>query len=326
MQASISKANTANRCLRKYAYRYIQKIQNNAPNARPQLGVIGHQALEFHFSDRDWTYPITKYESDLRELLDEERAVYAHIPGDLYRMVRGYLNHWKKIDEDVKTLATELTFVVRTPEGNDYEGIIDRIYEDSSGVWIEDHKFVKAVPEEAVRYLDAQTNMYFYAATKLGYNPVGVVFDYVRTKPPTQPKILKNGTVSRAACDTDLETYISVLKSAGQNPSDYMDIIAGLSKNAYYKRFKVPRPMTLADNVMKDFDDTCKVLTLLADSIDGFAPYPRCVTRDCTWDCEFCNLCFAELTGSNVEAIRQYEYKPVEKRESLTNDGNKNND
>lgn len=314
MRASISKVNTATDCLRKYKYKYVDEIEKILKSSKPQLGVIGHQSLEHYFRGGDWTAPIAKYESQLRGLMEEEQALYAHIPTELYRMIRGYLQHWRKRDTGVEVLAVEQKFEIDTPGGNILEGIIDLIYKDAEGVWVEDHKFVKQIPNEAVRFNDFQTNIYYTAAEQKGYNPTGVVFDYIRTKPPTVPKVLKAGGVSKAACDTDVATYLGVIKSAGLDPKDYMDKLEELKLNVFYKRSRVPRPAKLAENVVKDFDDTCFLLEFLK-SIGPEAVYPRSISTDCGWKCEFKDLCFAELAGQDVSYLLASDYQPKTKRE-----------
>lgn len=322
MKASISKINCANDCLRKYKYKYIDEIEKILKSVKPQLGVIGHQSLEHYFKGGDWTTPIAAYEVELRKLMEEEQALYAHIPTELYRMIRGYLQYWKKRDSGIEVLAVEKQFSIKTPGGNEYEGIIDLIFKDAEGVWVCDHKFVKAIPNEAVRYLDAQTNLYFTAAEQLGYEPTGVVFDYVRTKPPTTPKVNKDGKISKAACDTDVATYLGVIRSAGLDPNDYMDKLEELKLNVFYKRSRVPRPAKLAENVMKDFDDTCRLLNIL-DSVRTKALsslYPRSMGMDCSWKCEYKDLCFAELAGQNVSYLLASDYQPKSKREECAVD------
>jgi hypothetical protein len=317
VKASVSKVNCALRCLQKYKYRYIENIEKIYKDARPQLGVIGHKSLEYYLSGKDWTAPIAEFEAELRKMMAEERSVYAHIPGELYRMIRGYINHWKKVDSGIKTIAVELPFEVKTPKGNTYEGVIDWVYEDAEGVWICDHKFMKQIPNEAVRYLDAQTNLYFYAARGLGFNPIGVVFDYIRTKPPTQPKILKNGTVSKADIDTDVETYLSAIRSAGLSPKDYMDVLEKLKHNVFYKRTKVPKPERITKNILDDFDNTCNLIQLC----EANKLFPRSMNLNCSWDCEYSELCFTEYSGVDSTFIREANYKQIEKKEGVADYG-----
>lgn len=315
MKASISKINCANDCLRKYKYKYVDELEKILKSSKPQLGVIGHQSLEHYFKGGDWTAPIAKYEGELRLLMEEEQALYAHIPSELYRMVRGYLQHWRKHDTGVEVLAVEKSFSMKTPGGNTYEGIIDLIYKDSEGTWVEDHKFVKAIPNEAVRYLDAQTNLYFTAAQDMGYDPTGVVFDYVRTKPPSVPKVLKSGLVSTAACDTDVATYLGVVKSAGLDPKDYMAKLEELQLNVFYKRSRVPRPGKLAQNIMEDFDSTCSLLEGVEVRVREGGNVPRSMGMDCSWKCEFKDLCFAELAGQDTSYMLSADFQPKTKRE-----------
>lgn len=304
MKASVSKVYTANRCLRKYKYSYVDNLVPQRKDARPTLGVLGHKALENYYLGKDWTSPIKEYEALLATMMDEERELYAHIPGDLYRIMKGYILRNKDSDKNFKVLATEQKFEVPTPDGNIYNGIMDLVLEDKTGVWIQDNKFVKVIPDDSVRFYDMQTSLYYYAASKLGLKPVGIMFNYLRTKAPSQPKLLKNGTISRAACDTDAVTYYTAVKNAGLNPSDYSELIEALKKNQFYKKFKLPVPEEVTAELIKDLDSTCAMLT----HAEANSVFPRAMNRNCSWDCDYCKLCFAELAHQNVEYILASDY------------------
>lgn len=323
MKVSVSKLNAFNRCHKMYAYRYNDKIEKNKPNIKLVRGVILHECLENLYLGLDWTLPITKYSTELSKEPKEIQDEFLPMISDLYRIMKGYILNFRDIDTGLKILAVEKPFEVEIGQTLDgtpivYEGIIDLIYEDSEGVWICDHKTVTTIPDDSIRYLDAQTNLYFHAAKSLGYDPQGVVFNYLRTKAPSIPKTLKNGTISKAACDTDVMTFLATLKSAGQDLKDYDDIIKSLESNMFYKRIRVPRPDKLVASMVKEFVDGCSMI----EKSSLFGLFPRTINKNCSWDCEYCDLCFAEISGVNVDYTKSAYYRPRESRNGDELDGN----
>lgn len=316
MKASVSKILTFQRCPRKAYYKYHLKLRRKLKNPRPLLGVIGHKCFENHNTGKSWAEPIDKALAEFATMPPEIAAEYSHIPLNLMKILKGYFNLYRT---DSVCIAAELDFEVETPAGNILNGIMDRVGKDDNGdIWVRDYKFVKTVPGDTVRFYDMQTLMYFYAAEKLGYKPVGVEFDYIRSSPPRQPDILKNGTVSKAAIDSDPATYMRAVMAAGKDPNDYAEMMDKLKGNLFYQRFRVPKPTTTVDNMVRDFDSSCAYLTAALNRPQTMA---RRMCRDCSWDCEFIDLCTGDLTGADTTDMIANDFEPDIREEELT-DGN----
>ena len=52
---------------------------------------------------------------------------------------------------------------------------MDLVIEDDVGVYVLDHKFVSTIPQDSVRFMDAQTALYQYAGEQLGMNLWGYI-------------------------------------------------------------------------------------------------------------------------------------------------------
>lgn len=320
MSYSISQVSSYNRCKRRWHYRYVQGLKRKSRDVKLEKGILVHECLEKLYLKEPWQDVIQNYEKKISHLLEEEQYEYRKIMLEAHRIMSGYINFYRYEDDIAEVLAVELPFDIETPDGNQYEGRIDLIYRDHQGfVWVCDHKTTKTVPTDTFRYFDSQTNLYFYVAQKLGYNPMGVVFNYLRTKAPTQPKILKNGTVSKADIDTDFQTYMNTVRVAGLNPEDYADMEAKLSGNVFFKRVRVPRPNKLVENILIEFDASVR-------NIKQGVEVTRSMNMNCTWDCEFCELCFAELSGTNAEYILDANYDKEERRNDSTETESTEND
>ena len=314
MKASVSKILTFQRCPRKAYYKYHMGLRRKLKNPRPALGVIGHKCLEQYNKGKPWADPLDKAIQEYAAMPAEIAQEYTQIPVTLMQVLKGYFNLYR---EDSKCEKAELYFEVETPKGNTLNGIIDRVCNDNGDIWVRDYKFVKSIPADTVRFYDMQTLMYYYAARQLGYDPVGVEFDYLRSVPPRQPDILKNGNVSKAAIDTDAATYMRTVQMAGKDPHDYEDMMDKLRKNKFYQRFRVPKPDIAVTNMLKDFDSSCAYLTIALKHPETMA---RRMCRDCSWDCEFIDLCTAELVGTDITEMVDNDFEPDVREE--TPDGN----
>lgn len=105
-----------------------------------------------------------------------------------------------------------------------FQGTPDWVAEDSSGVWVIDHKFRKTFMPEMSEFLNLQ--MAFYQGLLDNAHNITTIGSrqlQIKPKLPLQPEILKNGKVSKKDTMTDWDTYAAFVKSCGQNPSDYID-------------------------------------------------------------------------------------------------------
>jgi RecB family exonuclease len=130
--------------------------------------------------------------AEFYELFEEEREELGDLPNECGRLVRNYLHHWRHEDKLYKTIDTELDEVLELPNGLKIRIIIDKIVEDrSGGIWVVDYKTGKNFLDPDWLILDPQLARYHWSADKLGYTPLrGVIYDEIRTHPPTLPKLL----------------------------------------------------------------------------------------------------------------------------------------
>lgn len=329
---SASKLALWRRCRKKAYYHDMLNLQRIARSIAPSKGTLLHACLENYYTGKDWAEPIKNLTIDMTKVFDEEREEWAKLQEEAYRIMRGYIVAYRDIDAGAVTLGTELQFAIPVGNGHAYMGTIDRLYYDVNNiVWVQDHKCVKAIPQEKELYLDAQTLMYFDACRtnpklqeliggrKLG----GVVFNHIRTKAPREPQILKNGTVSKAACDTDLATYFSTVKKAGLDPNDYADMVGKLKGNVFFKRTKIPIQEATLEILKNEANTTLQEIQIYnkkyeehGDLAEHFFPRNMMKNR-CAWDCEYYPICVGALAGMSVEAIIHEEY---EKRPSRYDD------
>lgn len=328
-RGSASKVYRWRRCKHRVWYSDMLEIERKIESIAPSKGILIHNALATHYSGGDWTKPIKELKPDLENVFDEERQDWINLASDTYKILRGYFNAYRGIDKDIKTLATEVEFEIPIGENHTYSGYIDWIFEDSRGVWVADHKTASTLPKDLDLYNDLQTFMYYEAVRtdeKLkeiikGKELQGIVFNHIKSSPPKEPKILKSGEVSRAKCNTDVATYFDVVKKQGLNPEDYKEMIDKLKDNVFYRRTKVPiSEITLSiikDEIEATLDDVDRYTAFYEKyGEQGKRKFTRTMMKQrCNWDCQYRDLCYAELSGMNIDGMIDADYRPKQRRE-----------
>lgn len=306
------------RCQQAYYYREVEKLEPKRKSLPLEKGSLMHLLAETFFNRGDWRAVLDKYRGGFEQLMDEEKDYYGDLPTEVQRLFEGYIKKWYSKGIPEKILAVELNFAdtpVEVAPGVSLKGTIDRIVKITEGplkgkIALGEMKNLKRIPSEEERFYDVQTCLYTPAARKLGFKIDLVMWDYIRTKPPTVPEVLKKGGITRRQnLDTDYETYYQVIVENGCNPRDYAVELERVKGNVYYDRRFIPVSDKLIQMVVRDFAITAK-------HIDKLKMYPtRNLNKLHCKSCGYISLCRAELMGLDADFIRKTEYQPaVEKR------------
>ena len=70
----------------------------------------------------------------------------------------------------------------------------------------------------------------------------GVLYNVLRKKRPSIPKLKKDGTTSKAKCDTTYDVFLSTLLERGEDPDDFRDILESLRHREFFRRELYPMP------------------------------------------------------------------------------------
>lgn len=307
------------RCPKSYDYKYRQKLQRKKPAPPLIRGTIIHAMLNARSITGGVLTPrkvLATYEEKYGTLFKEEQEVYGeNFLDNIRRVYEGYLRQYGS-DEDITWEASEEFISTDLGHGILYQGHLDKrlVTKKDNRRWIMDHKTHKTIPTEEQRFNDYQILMYIWTWNKEHPKEKidGVIWDYIRTKPPTIPDQLKAGGLSQAKnIDTDYYTYVKELSRLKVDPRPYEIYLAELRKrsaNKFYQRVFLPSPpKAMVEQVVKDFTQTSMIM-------HGIDVYPRNPTRDCSW-CEYYRLCNAELRGLDSDFVRKSEYEVKEVNE-----------
>lgn len=303
------------RCQKQYELRYRRGMQRKRPAAPLIRGTILHEMLHARATPKLKAGAVlAKYEQKFGELFREERDEYGtDFLGDLKRVYDGYLREYGS-DDNIRYEASEEIVSIDIGQGLIYQGHLDKrlITLDDDRRWIMDHKTHKHIPDESNRLNDYQILMYLHA-WNLG-NPKkkadGIIWDYIRTKPPAIPEALKAGGLTlRANIDTDVTTYLREITRLRLDPKDYKQHLAEIEKRQrgrFYQRIKLPAPSkSMTRIIVDDFVETSKQMR-------DTKHCTRNLTRDCSW-CEFNRYCIADVKGLDSEFIMNSEYEPSDR-------------
>lgn len=320
---SNSKARTWARCPKQYEFNYVRGLQTMEEAIPLKRGSWLHELLDAIYSGRDWKEVHKRLTGEFNKLFDQEKERLGDMPGDCYRLIENYQRMYAKRDAKWEVLATEVQDTILLPNGDEFTYIIDLIYRDSMGVWILDHKTVSSFMEETYLVMDTQLARYHYVASrpqfadKVGYDVSelrGIVYNEIRTKAPTVPKLLQSGKLSTAKnIDTDYFTYLKAIKEHGLDPKDYRDFLTmlrGREESRFYRRTPMPKDKTLTKNLMRDLLIASKEMKAATES----GHFRRNPTKDCKWDCAYKNACFIELHGGDATAELKQRFTTREER------------
>lgn len=313
---SQSKIKTWRRCRRAYHYKYIEKLEPRR-KARPLVfGSIVHEMIEANAGSIDWMTVGEKYRKEVKKLFSAERDDYLQIIEDAEMLMEEYFEYYK--NDKMKFVAikgkmAEHEFEVQIAKGVNLKGKIDAVMQSKDKrIWLTEHKSHKEIPGEDVRFRDLQTIMYDRVLPELGIKKVdGVLWDYIRSKAPPVPELLKDGSLSKRKIDTFAAVYEATVLRHKLKVKDYQDIIDSLEGNEknFFKRVYMPINRAMSKELVDEFVQTAREVEEKAGK-----DKTRNLTRDCSW-CSYELLCKTELTGGDAESVRKREYKVEEPKD-----------
>ncbi len=246
------------------------------------------------------------YADKYNDLFVEEQEYYGDIINDVHDIMTEYFK-WYEDDniEDAKLI--EATLMVPVGQGVVFKCRLDRVVKIKKRWYLVEHKTFKRLPDENHRWRDIQTAIYMKALENYGEPVNGILWDYIGSKSPTIPQILKDGSVS----SRKIVTLPTTLRRFAKNmkvkiPGTLLDG-ALESCERYFHRFKYPSNPRVNKIVLEDFLAT-------VDSIKMLAPSSRVMHSG--KHCDYCSyepLCRARLGGLDEEDIIKAKYQ--ERRE-----------
>jgi hypothetical protein len=207
--------------------------------------------------------------------------------------------------------------------GGRFDGIVKHVPSDTYWIW--ETKTSRSI-QELVRSLtnDEQCGVYAYAASQmLGVPITGILYNILRKKVPTEPKLLSGGTLSKAAnVDCTAFFYIKCIHDIYPDwepdtiQGFYGDILEVLTEKetTFFQRFPVYRTKYEISRLMENIYYTSKEMLVAKDKPTMQYPAP-------SWlNCQFCHFrspCVTMNAGGDFEVLLREEYQNRESTHSI---------
>ena len=316
---SNSQIKTFRRCRKAWAYKYIEKLEPKEKKRAPYLGNWIHRCLETYYKEGDWKIGHNEYLKQWDSLFEEEREELSKkngpLPDAVKRILFSYLWYWKHDGWKVLDVEYEFDLVVGSFS---YKGVkvvvhvtgyVDLVVEDEQDDtrWVIDHKTTGNIPEQnAFHAMDPQLLIYPVAVAKKHGSITGVQYNYIRSRPASQPQITKAGKISRRKIVTDYPTVVRFLKKEGFNPKDFSDFLRPLKKSSpLMKRYRLPREPVVTKKILEDVIRTSRDIYAEREQTE----HVRTITASCKMLCEFHDICRGELNGYDMTHLKKAHFQ-----------------
>jgi len=331
---SYSMTQTFSRCPRSFWYKYVCNLQRIRRDKAMYQGSLMHGGLqEFFIWYRDTGDSVKallaaasffqeQYSAVAEDpnLFNDEKDEWDGIIGDSEQIVMDYLGG-DNIPEDWTVLHVEEEFVVLLESGDTVTFTPDLVIETRDGeVFVVDHKSTSdSVPEELPQS-DLQVLMYSAGMREMYPNFAGFIFNYLRKKLPTVPRL--NTTKPKAQghysvnnlnkIDTTYKMLRDFLMAEAphlMNDDDHRRRLAELyGKNAFYWQGRVLVNSTAMDIALEEVRMKLNQMKHAAET----GEYPRNLVNSGYSTCERCEfqvLCHNDLLGRNTELVINEYYE-----------------
>jgi len=329
---SYSDINTYQRCPMWYNYRVIQGLQSKVRSINLFKGINAHDfAKEFFLALRDglsrkdaWEAVIAfGHEQLLGEpVFDDELADATEMAQEMLELVGRYV---EQFDEEWEILHVEEEFIIMLDDGNVISFTPDLVVRDRNGfVWIIDHKTTSRMPSGELPFGDMQSLLYFAGVKALYPETKGFIFNRMRKKIPSIPRLAKTGK-KRVAYLKTIDTTYEILRDFLQETApdlisdpDHAQRLAEL-RDASERFFWTDTVLVNEATVDNILADVSMVLRNMQDASDLAltsiaSPYPRNLQEDGGYKscrkCPFAPLCRAEMLGWDSTQLRTDQYEP----------------
>lgn len=307
-RVSHSKLGTWRRCRQQYHFKYVDKLKRKRKSRPLQFGTMIHEMIECWINGDDPFALLDDMAKKQGKLFKAELEAYGDIVEDVRSIMTEYFDY-----HDEKSLmylrrngrGAEHKFEIELRDGVKLIGKIDALAKAKRLRWLVEHKSFTRMPNEDHRWRNIQSAIYVRVVDILGWPSVdGTCWDYIRSKAPSTPELLKSGKMSQRGIDTLPHRVLSTLEARGLDPAEFATLLKSAESNRsnYFIRIFNPVKSRVVDLLWQDMLETVDEMVLLHGKSKS-----RTIDRHCEW-CDYEPLCRGVLQGLDVDWIKQKEY------------------
>lgn len=317
IKVSQSKVRLFRSCKQAYHFKYIENLKKRRIRRPFQFGKLIHSMIE---ADANGDNPFKLLEQvsfDNRQMFAAEKEMYGEIIQDAKDIMKGYFDYWPEDSlfyKSRKGKFAEHEFEIEIAKGIVAKGIIDAVVKTPNKlVWLCEHKTFSRLPSEDHRWRSLQSAVYLRVIEKLGWwsNVAGVCWNYISSKPLSEPLMKKDGELSTKNCNTMPHILDRVFKRHGLDKGPYKNLIEAARQNqkSYYRRIFSPIKPPVVEKLYQGFVDTAQKIAQYHET--------QIIEKNMGLHCDFCDyepLCRAELLDSDVDFIKEKDYYVEEQK------------
>jgi hypothetical protein len=264
---------------------------------------------------------------------DEQAYVDARALG--IAMLEGYVKEYKDQEDWLSMVAVEQPFEIEMVRGDGsvflYNGTFDGVYRDlrTGHLWLLEHKTAKTI-SDAHLPLDDQAGSYLMVATEilrdkgvLGSSEEikGILYNFLRKQLPDERPI--DPVTGLATNKPKKEHFLEAFKRAGlaANPKMALSVmqdvatqhgltvlgeVSATQQKPNFERFPIWREpksrLVMADRIVAEE-------AAMGMYRSGALPLYKTPTRDCSWDCDFFEMCDLHEQGGDWEEMKTISFR-----------------
>jgi hypothetical protein len=278
MHLSNNSSSVARSCWKKYYWRYIAALTPIRQSSSVTLGKVIHEAFDRHYKNIP-RIDIIKY---ITSTFDDE--INAVSPDEQEKIVTnkytalGMFSNCPQLKTQYEKVISEMEFSVPLVRGNrydqrvDYEGRIDGLIKKDGKWWIRELKTTGQTQRMFEQRISSssQGTGYVYAARKLGYPVVGIIYDYVK-RPLLRKRVMED----------QYSFGNRILIDYAAKPEMYFKVIYSYRSDQELKLWEED-----AINIVKELRKKKKNTATFYRNTDSCYNY--------NWECGYKKICFEE--------------------------------
>lgn len=324
-KVSQSKVKLWRKCHYAYHLKYVEMLRAKRVRRPFQFGKIVHSMLEAHANGDDPFECLEQIELNKAKLFSAEREMYGEIIKDITTIMQGYFEYHEEDEYKHLKLKMEITEGKKTKLVTKYaefpfevlvdkkygiviKGILDGAVQTPNQLrWLLEHKTFTNMPAADDLWRNIQSSIYLKVIDMLGWwggGFDGTCWDYVRSKPPSQPKMTKSGALSEAKISTLPIVVRKFLKANDLKARDYKKLVSTAegAQGDYYKRIFTPVTRSVVNGLFDGFIDTAREMSEYHGK-----KKEKNIDRHCGF-CDYEPICRAELLGMDVDYVKEREF------------------
>lgn len=276
------------------------------------LGSFIHEALAAIILRNDPDYAVAGAVSDILDGLDSPimadlMQATAEQALDIAKRTDEWMGisagHWETVYYADEPLV-EYKMDCPIPGFDAYVGIADWVatHKDTGKTWLIDWKSRGRINDPRTEELNLQLMSYLWMLTReYGIDVDGSAIVQILTKLPAQPKLNKNGSMSRTNISTDWTTYKAALEEHGLDPADYLDMENKLDMQF----FDFVELYFSEQEIQHAWQDI--ILEAAGEIAYSGNRYRSMSPWNCR-NCQFKQPCLADLRGHDAQGILEMHY------------------